>query len=173
MSRRVALLLSCFFLIAMACSKVKSEKEMIADIQSFESEEKVTDAIKLIESFIQHYPESESTPNFTSKLADLYILAHKDYHHAIDIHNQVIKKYPGTKLEVRSQFMIGYIYANELKELENARTAYNEFLRKFPDDELAASVQWEIDNLGVDISQIPLAIDGVTPQKKSNGTSKK
>ena len=173
MSRRVAILLCCFLITAFSCSKVKPEKEMIAEIQSLENQEKVGDAIKLIESFIQHYPESKSSANFTSKLADLYILAHKDYHHAIDIHNQVIKKYPGTKLEIRSQFMIGYIYANELKEYENARTAYNEFLRKFPDDELAPSVKFEIENLGVDINQIPIAVDGVAPQKKSNGTSKK
>lgn len=157
----------------LACSKVKPEKELLADIQALEKEEKITEAIERIETFIKHYPESENTPNFTSKLADLYILAHKDYHHAIDIHNQVIKKYPGTKLEVRSQFMIGYIYANELGELENARTAYQEFLDKFPDEELAPSVKWEIENLGVDISQIPIAIDGQDTPEKTDGTSKK
>ncbi|KAA3618038.1 MAG: hypothetical protein DWQ05_08305 [Calditrichaeota bacterium] len=173
MSKLFAMLLLSLLFGLLACSKVKSEKELLADIQALEKEEKVADAIKLVETFIRHYPESKDTPNFTSKLADLYILAHKDYHHAIDIHNDVIKKYPGSKLEVRSQFMIGYIYANELNELENARVAYEEFLNKFPDDELAASVKWEIENLGVDISQIPIAVDGQSTPEKANGTSKK
>ncbi|MCA9734175.1 MAG: tetratricopeptide repeat protein [Deferribacteres bacterium] len=166
-------MLFILFLGVFSCSKVKPEKELLVDIQTLEKQEKIAEAIDLIETFIKHYPESESTPNFTSKLADLYILAHKDYHHAIEIHNQVIKKYPGSKLEVRSQFMIGYIYANELGELENARTAYTEFLRKFPNDELAPSVKWEIDNLGVDISQIPIASDEKDADKEANGTSKK
>ena len=166
---KFSIMLSVILVVAtLACSKVKPEPEMIADIQKLEQTENLGEAITQIESFIKHYPESENTPNFTAKLADLYILANKDYQKAIQIHREIVEKYPGTKLQVRSQFMIGYIYANELKDYENARIAYEQFLEKFPNDELAPSVRWEIQNLGVDISQIPIAADQHENEKGAN-----
>jgi len=41
-------------------------------------------------------------------------------------------------------------------DLEKASSYYNLFLEKFPDHELTPSVQFEIDNLGRDINEIPV-----------------
>jgi len=62
--------------------------------------------------------------------------------------------------------MIGYRYANDLNDLEKAKEAYNEFLQKYPEHELAPSVQWELDHLGQDISEIELNFGKDEAEKK-------
>jgi len=59
----------------------------------------------------------------------------------------------------KAQFMVGYIYANpqfgDVQDLEKAKNSYEVFLKKYPNHELAPSVQFEMDNLGKDINEIP------------------
>jgi len=52
--------------------------------------------------------------------------------------------------------MVGYVQANILNDIDQARITYKIFLEKFPDHELTPSVQFELDNLGRDINEIPV-----------------
>jgi hypothetical protein len=65
--------------------------------------------------------------------------------------------------------MIGYIYANHLKDFEKARNHYNQFLEKYPQHELTTSVQWEIDHLGKDISEIDIFANSKDGQQPADG----
>jgi hypothetical protein len=61
--------------------------------------------------------------------------------------------------------MIGYRYANDIKDLNSAKKYYEDFLAKWPNHELAASVKWELNNLGKDISELDLKLG--TPTQDS------
>lgn len=76
------------------------------------------------------------------------------YNEAIDIYNQLIKKFPSGEFGAQSQFMIGFIYANELKDLENAGKAYQKFIDSYPNHEMVKDAHWELENLGIDINEI-------------------
>ena len=59
--------------------------------------------------------------------------------------------------------MIGYRYANDIKDYDKAKKYYQEFLKKWPMHELAASVKWELDHLGKDISELELQLGSPAP----------
>jgi hypothetical protein len=77
----------------------------------------------------------------------------------------VVKEYPESKYGPQAQFMIGFVYANNQVDTSKAREAYNLFLEKYGDHELAASVKWELENLGKDINDI-LKIEETGTKKK-------
>jgi hypothetical protein len=73
--------------------------------------------------------------------------------------------------------MSAFIYANDLKDLEKARARYASFLEAFPQHELVPSVQWELEHLGQDISQIDLFSKAANQQDqqplvRANGATK-
>jgi len=51
--------------------------------------------------------------------------------------------------------MIGYIYANDLNDYDKAKASYEKFIELYPDHMLVPSAQWEIENLGKSLDEIP------------------
>ena len=80
----------------------------------------------------------------------------RDFQNAITSYNKVLENFAGSAHEAQAQFMVGYVQANILSNFEQAKATYEMFLEKFPDHELAPSVQFEIENLGKDINDIPV-----------------
>ena len=80
----------------------------------------------------------------------------RDFQNAITSYNKVLENFAGSVHEAQAQFMVGYVQANILSDFEQAKVTYEIFLGKFPDHELAPSVQFEIENLGKDINDIPV-----------------
>ncbi|MFQ5628132.1 MAG: tetratricopeptide repeat protein [bacterium] len=156
------------FILMVACGNLKTEDQLFSEIEKFKSEEKLVDATKAMEQFVEHFPESERRSPMMKELAILYVGSARDFRKAIELYKQMQEEYPSdTSLVAQCQFMTGYIYANDLQEYDNARIEYEKFLKLFPNNELADDVQWELRNLGKDLSQIELF--PATEENGSNG----
>ena len=159
MKRTTPFLLLAFILSMhiMACGNSPTEEALLSEIEQHRSEEKLVEATKAMEKFVDLFPKSPRRPTMMKELAILYVGSAKDFRKAIEIYKKIQADYPeDANLVAQSQFMAGYIYANDLHEYENARKEYEEFLERFPNNDLADDVAWELENLGKDISQIPL-----------------
>lgn len=145
------------FFQVLGCGNVKTEDQLYTEIEKYKSEEKLVEATKAMEQFVEQFKESKYRPALMKELAILYVGSAKDYRKAIDMYKRIQEEYPSdTNLVAQCQFMTGYIYANDLKEYDNAQREYEKFLELYPDNELADDVQWELKNLGKDLSQIEL-----------------
>ncbi len=81
----------------------------------------------------------------------------QEYQKAINTYKDIVSKYPDGERTDEAQFMIGFIYANDLGDTEKARAAYQVFLDTHSEDAdsgMILSAEWEMDNLGRDISDI-------------------
>ncbi|MCA9741602.1 MAG: tetratricopeptide repeat protein [Deferribacteres bacterium] len=150
-----------------ACGDSRTEEELLQEIDKLKSEEKLVDATKTMEAFIEKFPESPKRASMMKELAILYVGSAKDYRKAIEIYQAIQNDYAAdSSLVAQCQFMTGYIYANDLHEYDNARREYEKFLEAFPNNELADDVAWELENLGKDISQIRLLPSQESPESK-------
>ena len=71
----------------------------------------------------------------------------------------VIDKYPEGEYASKALFMVGFINANYLKNYEKAKKYYTEFIFKYPNHDLTDDAQYEVDNLGKNIDDLPLFKD--------------
>ena len=92
---------------------------------------------------------------------DYYVLANEQYGQelyadAIENFKIILEKFPNGETTAQATFMIGFIYANSLENLEQAKKYYTLFIEKYPKHDLADDAQYELDNLGRDINQLPI-----------------
>lgn len=79
--------------------------------------------------------------------------AEENFDEAVDSYKAVIDDFPEGENRIKALFMLGFLYANSLQEFTQASEYYNIVIREYPDDDLAPSAQFELDNLGKDISE--------------------
>jgi len=79
--------------------------------------------------------------------------AEENFDAAIESYKKVIDSFPEGENRIKAVFMLGFLYANSLQEFTQAANYYNMVIREYPDDELTPSAQFELDNLGKDISE--------------------
>jgi TolA-binding protein len=72
----------------------------------------------------------------------------KEHDRAVEDYKLYAMRYPEGEKTPLVMFLVGYIYNNELHNLDSAGAAYKRFLQKYPDNEMAASAQFELNNLG-------------------------
>lgn len=75
---------------------------------------------------------------------------------AINNFDNIIKHYPEGTRAAEASFMLGFINANDIKNLEEAKKYYELFISKYPSHELADDAQYELQNLGKDINELPI-----------------
>ena len=63
--------------------------------------------------------------------------------------------------------MLGFIYANSLENLEEAKKYYSLFIEKYPNHDLADDAQYELNNLGKDINELPF-FKGMEAEEKGS-----
>ena len=148
------------------CGEKLTEEQLRAKALDYENKEQWDQVIKVYEQLVKKFPNSPKSDQNLYQLSGLYASNSKNFLKSIEAYKTLIEKYPESQLVIQAQFMIGYRYANDLNDLENARAAYNEFLQKYPEHELAPSVQWELDHLGQDISEIELNFGKEETEKK-------
>jgi TolA-binding protein len=85
----------------------------------------------------------------------------EDFSTGIAILKNVAERFPESSRAPAALFMAGFIAANSEKNYDEAKQLYTRFLKVYPDHEMAASVQWELKNLGKDINDLP-EIDKIT-----------
>lgn len=144
-------------------SALKLRKQ--ADI--FEQNESFENAMATYETIVSVFPDTIFADSTLFKLGTLYSNNLKNLDQSVSSYRRLVDNYPNSKLIAQSQFMIGYTYANLIKDLDKARKEYELFMKKFPKNELASSVQWELEHLGKDISDI----DFLSKDNKSNKKS--
>jgi tetratricopeptide (TPR) repeat protein len=139
-----------------SCGEKMTEQQMRAMALDYENKEQWEKAIETYEKILKTYKDSPKADETLYKLGSLYVNHKQDFEKSIAIYKQLIEKYPSSQYAVKSAFMIGYWYANNIQDLDKAQQAYESFLENYPDHELAASVEWELNHLGQDISSIEL-----------------
>jgi tetratricopeptide (TPR) repeat protein len=148
------------------CGQKLTEEQLRAKALDFENKEMWDKEVEVLEQLSKQFPASEKADEYLYKLGVSYANNLKDYKKSIDAYQKLVTKYPNSKYVIQASFMIGYRYANDIKDLKKAEKAYKSFIEKYPNHELAASVKWELDHLGQDISEIDLQLGGAQPNAK-------
>jgi tetratricopeptide (TPR) repeat protein len=154
-----------------SCAKKMTEEQLFAEAQKFEAQEDVENALKIYEELSDRFPKSPHADSVLQKLGMIYLNHDEQFDKAVAAYERLLKNHPQSRYRVQSLFMIGYIYANHIKDLDKAREAYNAFLKKYPQHELVTSVQWELENLGKDISDIDIFANSKDGQKTTETTT--
>jgi TolA-binding protein len=89
------------------------------------------------------------------------------YADAIENFKLILEKYPDGETTAQSTFMLGFIYANSLENYEQAKKYYTLFIEKYPDHDLADDAQYELNNLGKDINDLPIFKDLKSEEQSS------
>ncbi len=80
----------------------------------------------------------------------------ENFNLAVQDFEKLVKNYPEGKRAAEASFMLGFINANDLKNLDAAKKYYTAFIKKYPNHELADDAQYELDNLGKDLNDLPI-----------------
>ncbi|MDZ7362657.1 MAG: tetratricopeptide repeat protein [candidate division KSB1 bacterium] len=176
--KSVLLVLLLGGIVFAGCSQKMSEEQLFVQAQQFEAKEDIDGALKVYEELSERFPNSPHADSVLQKLGMIYLNKKEQFGKAVAVYERVVEKFPHSKYQPQSLFMIGYIYANHLKEFDKARRYYEKFIDTYPKHELVASVQWELQHLGKDISDIDIfatSKDGennAAPARKNASSSK-
>jgi len=111
----------------------------------------------LVVFFIAACSTKLSEEEYYSKAQEMY--AGQKFELAIDNFKGIAENYPQGKHHAEALFMLGFINANDIKNLDEAKKYYTEFVEKYPNHDLADDAQYELDNLGKDINDLPIFKD--------------
>jgi len=158
MGKRLFLLLilsigAAFITCSKKATQTASEYYESADLL-FETEN-YTGAIQQFNNLVKFYPDDSLAVKALFSVAEIYKNNLTDLKKAIDVYHSIVKSYPTSDKAPNAFFMIGYIYANELHNYEKAEEAYKAFIARYPGHTLVMSAQWELDNLGKSLDEIP------------------
>ena len=101
-----------------------------------------------------------SEEDYYSKAQENY--ASQKFGLAIENFTGITENYPDGKHHAEALFMLGFINANDVKNFEEAGKYYSAFVDKYPKHELADDAQYELENLGKDINDLPIFKDAVS-----------
>lgn len=144
--------------ILSGCGPKVTEEQLYAKVLDYQNKQQWQEVAAAYEQLIKSFPKSAKADENIYNLGMIYANNLKEHRKAIDAWNRLVKNYPDSRLIINTKFMIGYCYANDLKDLDRAGKAYESFLQEYPTHELAPSVQWELNHLGQDISEIDLKL---------------
>jgi len=157
--KQILIYLSILSVVMTGCEGTKTADEYFTQSEVDRSAKNIKSSLENLENLIKHYPDNALAPKAQYLIGDIYMNDLRYFDAAIVAYGQVVKNYDSSSDSPKAQFMIGYIYANpqfgDVQDLEKAKESYETFLQKYPDHELAPSVQFEMDNLGKDINEIP------------------
>ncbi|MBN1154814.1 tetratricopeptide repeat protein [candidate division KSB1 bacterium] len=153
------LILVMVFGVLIGCGQKMTKEQMFALAEKYEKEGNYTESLKVYQKITKKFSSTELADQAQYKVAYIFSNNLNDFEKSVEAHLELLETYPESKYAAQSLFMVGFIYANNINDFEKARTYYNEFLEKYPDNELSSSVQWELNNLGKDINEIPLFND--------------
>jgi TolA-binding protein len=116
---------------------------------------KYEETIKEYRKLIKHYPQDSLAIAALFASAEIYKNNLSEFNKSLDVYQKIIKQYASDPKAPNAMFMIGYVYSNDLNDLDNGRKWYNKFIETYPDHMLVPSAQWEIENLGKSLDEIP------------------
>lgn len=131
---------------------------MLEQAQSLIDRSQYADAIKALRKLVNTFPRDSTSAQAQYLLGDTFMAYAKDFDQSVKEYRRVVSQYPQSRFAVNAQFMIGYIFANFISDYELARTEYERFLELYSDradSNLIESVQFELQNLGKDLNEVP------------------
>ncbi|MDZ7266377.1 MAG: tetratricopeptide repeat protein [candidate division KSB1 bacterium] len=143
------------------------------EIKNHESRQEFDSVLLLSQALVKRFPKAEDRDEVLQRIGMLCLNHEQQYQRAVDAFQKLVSDFPQSRHVPQAQFMIGYIYANHIKDLDRARTAYTIFKQKYPDHELVPSVEWELEHLGQDVSELNLFTDSKDNPAADEATSKK
>jgi outer membrane protein assembly factor BamD (BamD/ComL family) len=120
----------------------------------------------LLVFFIAACSTKLSEEEYYSKAQEMY--AGQKFDLAIENFKGIAENYPQGKHHAEALFMLGFINANDIKNLDEAKKYYTEFVQKYPNHDLADDAQYELDNLGKDINDLPIFKDAAVDSSKDS-----
>ncbi len=156
MKKLIIICISVISLMIISCEGTKTAEEYFTAAEVERNAKNIKASLESLDNLINHYPEHLLSPQAQYLMGDIYMNDLRDFDNAISSYTKVVENFSGSSHEAQAQFMVGYVQANILNDIDQARATYKIFLEKFPDHELTPSVQFEIDNLGRDINEIPV-----------------
>ncbi len=145
------------------------QDQLQAEIEKYETHEQFGEALVLYHALLARFPDYGQRDEVLQKIGLISLNNQEQYQRAIDAYQRLLQEYPESKHAAQAQFMIGYIYANHLKNLDQARLAYTTFKQKYPQHELTPSVDWELEHLGKDISELDFIANAKNTPPASDG----
>lgn len=161
------------------------EAELRTEIQNYERQQDFNAALVLSQALVQRFPKSAGIDEILQKIGMICLNNQQQYQRAVDAFQRLLTDFPQSPHVPQAQFMVGYIYANHIKDLDKARLAYTAFKDKYPTHELTPSVDWELEHLGQDISELnlfsdsadqpaePASVNGAAQKKSQTGPNVK
>lgn len=147
-------------IIFLSCSKT-SDQEYLAQSEKLIKENKVTEAIKTLETLVSEYPDSKFAPKALVELGGIYqnqkvngVVKRQSIEKAEQCFYQVYEKYPESEEAPLALFQAGFLLDNALNNYDEAKKIYNLFLEKYPDNKNAVVVKQSLDILGLDPGDI-------------------
>ena len=95
---------------------------------------------------------SKAQENYTNQKFEL----------AVENFKSIAENYADGVRHAESLFMLGFINANDIKDFDEAKKYYTIFVEKYPQHELADDAQYELENLGKDINDLPIFQDAAS-----------
>ena len=150
-SRKI--LLTSMLILSFSCNKSDTSSKW-EKAQSFYNAKNYDNAVVELNLIIESDPDSEFGYNSRYLLSEIFINEYERYDIALENLDYIIDNCQMVDLSKKSLFTKGYIYANYLDSYSDANAAYQMFLSKYPDDVLAASVQYELENMQIHLDKI-------------------
>jgi len=116
---------------------------------------KYEESIAYYQKLVKRFPQDTLAIRALFSVAEIYKNNLKDFPKSIESYNQILEKYSTDPKTPNASFMIGYIYANDLNDYDQAKASYEKFIELYPEHMLVQSAQWEIENLGKSLDEIP------------------
>jgi len=116
---------------------------------------KYEESIAYYQKLVKRFPQDTLAIQALFSVAEIYKNNLKDFTKSIDSYNQILSQFSADPKTPNASFMIGYIYANDLNDYDKAKASYEKFIELYPDHMLVPSAQWEIENLGKSLDEIP------------------
>ncbi|MGC9363777.1 MAG: tetratricopeptide repeat protein [Fidelibacterota bacterium] len=113
------------------------------------------EAIAYYQKLVQRFPQDSLAVPALFSVAEIYKNNMQNFTKSIESYRQILAEYGTHPKAPNASFMIGYVYANDLSNYDQARVSYEEFIEQYPDHNLVPSAQWEIENLGRSLDEIP------------------
>lgn len=141
----------------LGCSRepVKTAREYWDSARLLFANKKYEETINEYRKLTRHYPQDTLAIAALFASAEIYKNNLSEFHRSLDIYQKIIERYASDPKAPNAMFMIGYTYSNDLNDLDNGRKWYTKFIETYPDHMLAPSAQWEIENLGKSLDEIP------------------
>jgi len=140
--------------ITVSCDR-RGPDQLLEDAEVNITQNKFDEAIKDLEKLVNKYPDHEKAVQTSYRIAELHMNKRQDLNAAIVSFKNAADKFPDSEVGPKACFMAGFLLANNTDRLDEAKKTYEKFLEKYPDHELKIAVEFELENLGKPLDNIP------------------